>query len=103
MASAMSAENSKLPHRQESETWRFLKSFLCTCGVCFLAAARVGAADPLLSLETPVSPPAWALLERELLRANAPACGEFFERYLDQNGYLLCVERWGGDDGPGDA
>ncbi len=56
-----------------------------------------------LSLETPASPPAWALLERELIRAQTLACQEFFDRYFDERGYLLCVPRWGGDDGPDDA
>jgi hypothetical protein len=37
------------------------------------------------------------------LRANTAACREFFDRYFDERGYLLCVERWGGDDGPDDA
>jgi hypothetical protein len=58
---------------------------------------------PRLVVSTPVSPPEWALLERELLRANAGACAEFFEKYFDERGWLLCVERWGGDDGPDDA
>ncbi|HKB36329.1 MAG TPA: hypothetical protein VKD72_07745 [Gemmataceae bacterium] len=56
-----------------------------------------------LSVRTPMSPPVWALLERELLRANAAACREFYQRYFDERGYLRCVERWGGDDGPDDA
>jgi len=60
------------------------------------------AADPL-RLDQSVSPPAWALLERELLRANAAACAEFYAKYFDERGYLLCVERWGGDDGADDA
>ena len=50
-----------------------------------------------------MAPPAWALLERELLRENAAACQEFFDKYFDKRGYLQCVERWGGDDGPDDA
>ena len=66
-------------------------------------AQTVAAADPVLSITTPMPPPAWALLERELLRANAAACREFFDRYFDDRGCLLCVERWGGDDGPDDA
>lgn len=61
------------------------------------------AAPPRLQIATPQSPPTWALLERELLRANTAACEEFFARYFDERGYLLCVERWGGDDGPDDA
>src|SRR6266581_701391 len=62
---------------------------------------RAGAQE--LRIATPLSPPTWALLERELLRANAAACQEFFQKYFDERGYLLCVERWGGDDGPDDA
>jgi len=58
---------------------------------------------PLVTVETPVSPPEWALLQRQLLRANADACAEFYARYFDERGYLRCVERWGGDDGPDDA
>ena len=50
-----------------------------------------------------MSPPRWALLERQLLDAQAEACREFYDRYFDERGYLLCVPRWGGDDGPDDA
>ena len=71
--------------------------------VSFAGLQRLAAAEVTLSVKTPMSPPAWALLERELLRANAAACEEFFERYFDERGWLLCVERWGGDDGPDDA
>lgn len=56
-----------------------------------------------IAIDTPVSPPAWALLERELLRANSAACEEFYKRYFDERGWLECVVRWGGDDGPDDA
>jgi len=75
-----------------------LASVALLCFACSLPAEEV-----TLSVATPMSPPTWALLERELLRANAAACQEFFERYFDERGYLLCVERWGGDDGPDDA
>src|SRR5262249_48398299 len=61
------------------------------------------AAEVTVSVETPMSPPAWALLRRALLRATAAACREFADRYHDERGYLRCVERWGGDDGPDDA
>ncbi len=27
----------------------------------------------------------------------------FYDQYFDERGYLLCVPRWGGDDGPDDA
>ena len=56
-----------------------------------------------LTFDQPMSPPTWALLERELLRTQTDACREFFEKYFDERGFLLCVERWGGNDGPDDA
>src|SRR5579884_543932 len=66
--------------------------------------ARGSASGPVMvRIDSPQTPPDWALLERELLRANAAACKEFFARYFDERGYLQCVERWGGDDGPDDA
>ncbi|HET6883276.1 MAG TPA: hypothetical protein VFI31_24110 [Pirellulales bacterium] len=72
-----------------------------TAVLFFAATARP---EPgLVTIETPLAPPPWALLERELLLANTRACEEFFDRYFDDRGYLLCVERWGGDDGPDDA
>lgn len=72
--------------------------------VMFAAMTPVLAQQPVVvQMRTPVAPPEWALLERHLLDANAIACREFFKRYFDERGYLLCVERWGGDDGPDDA
>jgi len=61
------------------------------------------AGEVTIAIDTPMPPPTWALLERELLRANTRACEEFYSRYFDDRGYLECVERWGGDDGPDDA
>jgi hypothetical protein len=69
----------------------------------FGGTSSLRAEELVLEIDTPQSPPTWALLERELLRANSAACKEFFERYFDDRGYLMCVERWGGDDGPDDA
>ena len=56
-----------------------------------------------LDVNSPMTPPQWALLQRTLLRDEALACQAFFEHYFDASGYLLCVPRWGGDDGPDDA
>jgi hypothetical protein len=56
-----------------------------------------------IRIQTPIPPPTWALLERELLRANTEACRSFFAKYFNERGFLLCVERWGGNDGPDDA
>jgi hypothetical protein len=72
--------------------------------VALLVAALPAHAEPaVVHVRTPVSPPAWALLEREVLRATGAACEEFYAKYFDERGYLKCVERWGGDDGPDDA
>ena len=56
-----------------------------------------------LHIEDPMTPPHWALLQRELIRAETLACREFYEHYFDERGYLRCVPRWGGDDGPDDG
>ena len=79
---------------------------LATIAVAISSAAplQLEAAQPTtVRIQRTVSPPEWALLERQLLVANTAACREFFARYFDERGYLLCVERWGGDDGPDDA
>ena len=83
---------------------RWSVSWYGLIAVVFLRfATAAGAAEPHLLIGAPMSPPAWALLERELLRANTEACRDFFSRYFDERGWLLSVERWGGDDGPDDA
>lgn len=71
--------------------------FACAIGV------PAPAAEPVIKITTPMSPPEWALLERALLAENSAACREFYERYFDDRGFLECVVRWGGDDGPDDA
>ena len=76
----------------------FLPGLTC----CLLATAGFSPSAPVV-IQTPLSPPTWALLQRELLRANTSACREFYQHYFDERGYLRCVERWGGDDGPDDA
>ncbi|HEY2413777.1 MAG TPA: hypothetical protein VGI40_16115 [Pirellulaceae bacterium] len=76
---------------------------ICAIVLLTVFSPLVPAAEPIIKIDTPMSPPAWALLEREVLRMNAAACEEFFAKYFDERGFLLCVERWGGDDGPDDA
>jgi hypothetical protein len=77
--------------------------------IAFAAAALFWSAETALARETvirvesPMPPPSWVLLERALLRASAEACNEYFDHYFDDRGYLECVTRWGGDDGPDDA
>src|SRR5262249_42859439 len=59
-----------------------------------LALRPVSAKEVTLRIKTPMAPPNWALLERALLRANTPACKEFFRHYFAERAYLLAVDRW---------
>ena len=77
-----------------------LRTFFSCLLLTLTIHAGVYADDVRLVLDKPMAPPTWALLERGLLRAGTEACREFFARYFDERGYLECVERWGGDDGP---
>ena len=63
--------------------------------------AQVG--DVVVRIDAPMPPPRWAELERKLLDDNVAACREFFNKYIDERGYLKCVVRWGANDGPDDA
>ena len=57
----------------------------------------------VIEIETPMVPPTWALMELELIHAQTQACEIFYDKYFDDRGYMRCVPRWGGDDGPDDA
>ncbi|MEZ5354153.1 MAG: hypothetical protein R2762_16065 [Bryobacteraceae bacterium] len=54
-------------------------------------------------IDKPLSPPTWALLERQLLREASEGCDRYGKKYLDSRGYLLHTPRWGTLDGPDDA
>ncbi len=73
----------------------------------FLPAALLspvlGGESATIVVKTPMAPPEWALLERDLLRFNSIGCERFAERYVDERGYLLHTPRWGTLDGPDDA
>ena len=65
--------------------------------------AQRAARDVSIRIDSPMAPPRWARLERQLLADNVPACREFFTKYFDERGYLQCFVRWGANDGPDDA
>ena len=75
---------------------------LLSVWVCCMAPSFL-TAQTRLRIETPMEAPRWAVLERQLLAENVPACKEFFGKYFDAKGYLQCVVRWGANDGPDDA
>ncbi|MCS7023560.1 MAG: hypothetical protein NZV14_02080 [Bryobacteraceae bacterium] len=71
--------------------------------IVLLAAPSAWTADSWITIDTPMKPPAWAFLERQLLQANSKAAEKFGAKYLDSRGYLLHTPRWGTLDGPDDA
>jgi hypothetical protein len=68
-----------------------------------IGPAQTPRAELTVRIGTPMAPPAWALLERELLRYNSIACERFAAKYVDSRGYLAHTPRWGTLDGPDDA
>jgi hypothetical protein len=65
--------------------------------------ASASAAEVTIRIDRPMPPPEWALLERALFEAYGEASQEFAARYLDHRGWMRCLERWGGNDGPDDV
>lgn len=70
---------------------------------CAAPAGSTSPAASTVTVSTPMAAPRWAQLERQLLADNVPAAREFFQKYFDDRGYLLCFVRWGANDGPDDA
>lgn len=71
--------------------------------ILLLTCCLTLAQGPVLKVDSPLPPPAWALLQRALLKANSDAARTFYRRYVDERGYLLHTPRWGTLDGPDDA
>jgi hypothetical protein len=77
---------------------------LCACALAAsVAGYQRATSDVSIRIDSPMAPPRWARLERQLLAENVPACREFFAKYFDGRGYLQCYVRWGANDGPDDA
>ena len=73
----------------------FLVSVLCS-------HSQAGAKETI-EISSPMSPPEWALLERQLFDATSKAVVEFYNHFFDGRGYLLHKARWGALDGTDDA
>ena len=77
---------------------------LCLCALTVSSArSRPSLRSAAIRIDSRMTAPRWATLERQLLAENVPACHEFFQKYFDDRGYLQCVVRWGANDGPDDA
>src|SRR5262245_52564771 len=77
--------------------------FLALLGWACIAIALVRATDVVVRIASPMTPPRWGMLERQLLADNVTAFREFFDKYFDDRGYLQVFVRWGANDGPDDA
>jgi hypothetical protein len=79
-------------------------AWAAVAGCCALAAEAASPRAPVsLRIDTRMPAPRWAVLERQLLAESVPACREFFSKYFDDQGRLMCFVRWGANDGPDDA
>ncbi|KQM34130.1 hypothetical protein [Sphingomonas sp. Leaf10] len=79
------------------------RGFLGGAAAGLLLPATVRAASGVVRIATPMAAPRWAVLQRELLAANAAACRAYYRKYVDARGYLKIFPRWGANDGPDDA
>ena len=66
-------------------------------------AAQVFAADPSVTIDTPMAPPAWALLERQLLQANSKAADTLRGEVSRRARISAAHAAMGTLDGPDDA
>jgi hypothetical protein len=88
---------------------KYLLSLIALASVVAVSAcataepAAPAASASSITIDTPMAAPKWAQMERQLLADNVPAAREFFAKYFDDRGYLLCFLRWGANDGPDDA
>ena len=71
--------------------------------VASLAITKPKPEDVVITVDAKMEAPAWAVLERRVFEAAAPAMEEFYHKYYDDQGHVQCVLRWGADDGPDDA
>ena len=67
------------------------------------ASAQTSGRAARIEIASPMAAPTWAVMQRQLLRANAEACEVFYTRYFDTRGHFLHFERWGANDGPDDT
>jgi len=57
----------------------------------------------VVTLDTSMAAPDWAVTERQFMADVTAACLEFYHKYYNDQAQLQAVLRWGADDGPDDA
>jgi len=67
-----------------------------TSAFSFIASAQDQKFDALVQIhcDKPVAPPAWALYERQLIKALDEAAVVFYDQYVDDEGMLIFKERY---------
>src|SRR5437870_3718482 len=78
-------------------------AFVVAVLVASLAITKPKPEATIITVDAKMEAPPWAILERRVLEAAAPAMEEFYHKYYDDRGHVQCVLRWGADDGPDDA
>lgn len=63
----------------------------------------ISVAQDAIRITTPMTPPEWALLERQLLENENRAIKDFYTHFYDERGFNLHVPRWGALDGTDDV
>ena len=79
----------------------FLIAAILTSGLFF--TFRNAESQEVIKITTPMVPPEWALLERQVLQSSSIAISEFCNHFCDKNGTYLHVARWGALDGTDDV
>ena len=77
--------------------------FVFTQIIVVICMANSLQAQTYIEITAPMTPPGWALMEREILCANAKAIEDMYAKYFDERGYYLHTLRWGILDGPDDC
>lgn len=81
----------------------FLICVLIAGGLAVEPRPLRGQSDRVISIDTLMPAPGWALAERRLLALNAEGVALWASKYLDENGYLRGAANFGIADGPDDA
>lgn len=71
--------------------------------VPLLAGIALALSAEVITIDTPMTPPEWAYVQRAVLKESAAAALEFAKKYIDPRGHYRGIERWGGNDGPDDV
>ena len=81
---------------------KFVFIAVISISACFIPLRNV-LSQGNISISTPMAPPEWATLERQLIDNQNEAISDFYDHFYDENGFNLHVPRWGALDGTDDV